>query len=285
MENNLNENVTYKKKGNIAVIILIIVVLVLIGLLSYKMFIYDKKDNNQNKDNDIVNKDDNKNNEDNNTNGNDTKTECKKNNYYVGSAATDEDKKKASKEIERKIFSRKNLGDVPIEDTFAIIVEGGDIYYYTLDNGHLYEFHKAARLDENGTPYDEPEIYTALYDNNNVEVLKEFKKTEIKGLEDIKRIKGAFYTGSDISKGLFLITDSGETYIYGVTGGSSGKFIKATFLENYKVEDVISYHRVAACIGGENIKTCGGSYNIITKDGKQYNYVVKMDGTKEEVTD
>ncbi len=85
---------------------------------------------------------------------------------------------------------------------------------------------------------------------------------------------------------MFLITDSGETYIYGVTGyGSLGKFTRATFLENYKVEDVISYRCVPACIGGENIKTCGGSYNIITKDGKQYNYVVKMDGTKEEVTD
>ena len=70
MENNLNySNEKNNKTTNVLLILVLIVGVILIGLLSYKMFIYDKKDNNQNKDKDVVNKDDNnqndnKNNED-----------------------------------------------------------------------------------------------------------------------------------------------------------------------------------------------------------------------------
>ena len=61
MENNLNySNEKNNKTTNILLVLVLITGVILIGLLSYKMFIYDKKDNKENKDNDIVNKDDNK---------------------------------------------------------------------------------------------------------------------------------------------------------------------------------------------------------------------------------
>ena len=61
MENNLNySNEKNNKTTNVLLILVLIVGVILIGLLLYKMFIYDKKDNKENKDNDIINKDDNK---------------------------------------------------------------------------------------------------------------------------------------------------------------------------------------------------------------------------------
>ena len=59
MENNLNDNVKSDIGMKILLVIAIIVGLLVSFLLAYKMFIYDKKDNKENKDNDIVNKDDN----------------------------------------------------------------------------------------------------------------------------------------------------------------------------------------------------------------------------------
>ena len=60
MENNLNYN---NEKNNKTVSILLVFVLIvgvlILGLLVYKMFIYDNKENNTNKDNNIVNKSDN----------------------------------------------------------------------------------------------------------------------------------------------------------------------------------------------------------------------------------
>lgn len=59
MENNLNYN---NEKNNKTVSILLVFVLIvgvlILGLLVYKMFIYDNKENNTNKDNNIVNKSD-----------------------------------------------------------------------------------------------------------------------------------------------------------------------------------------------------------------------------------
>ena len=61
MENNLNySNEKNNKTTNILLVLVLITGVIIIGLLSYKMFIYDKKDNKENKDNDIINKDDNK---------------------------------------------------------------------------------------------------------------------------------------------------------------------------------------------------------------------------------
>ena len=61
MENNLNySNEKNNKTTNVLLILVLITGVIIIGLLSYKMFIYDKKDNKENKDNDIINKDDNK---------------------------------------------------------------------------------------------------------------------------------------------------------------------------------------------------------------------------------
>ena len=59
MENNLNNNVKSDVGMKILLVIAIIVGLLVSFLLAYKMFIYDKKDNKENKDNDVVNKDDN----------------------------------------------------------------------------------------------------------------------------------------------------------------------------------------------------------------------------------
>ena len=58
MENNLNDNVKSDVGMKILLVIAIIVGLLVSFLLAYKMFIYDKKDNKENKDNDIVNKND-----------------------------------------------------------------------------------------------------------------------------------------------------------------------------------------------------------------------------------
>ena len=58
MENNLNNNVKSDVGMKILLVIAIIVGLLVSFLLAYKMFIYDKKDNKENKDNDIVNKND-----------------------------------------------------------------------------------------------------------------------------------------------------------------------------------------------------------------------------------
>ena len=146
MENNLNENVTYKKKGNIAVIILIMVLLVLIGLLSYKMFIYDKKDNKENKDNDIVNKDDNKNNEDNNSKTN---------------------------------YDNKHLSKIDIDSTRGFVL-------YASHSSELYELRNPGKIslvassviDKNG------DVYFELY--KDVKVEKEFNNLGEKGSYTIK---------------------------------------------------------------------------------------------------
>ena len=58
MENNLNDNVKSDIGMKILLVIAIIVGLLVSFLLAYKMFIYDKKDNKENKDNDVVNKND-----------------------------------------------------------------------------------------------------------------------------------------------------------------------------------------------------------------------------------
>ena len=59
MENNLNFNDEKNNKTtNVLLILVLIVGVLILGLLVYKMFIYDNKENNINKDNNIVNKDD-----------------------------------------------------------------------------------------------------------------------------------------------------------------------------------------------------------------------------------
>ena len=59
MENNLNYNDEKNNKTtNVLLILVLIVGVLILGLLVYKMFIYDNKENNINKDNNIVNKDD-----------------------------------------------------------------------------------------------------------------------------------------------------------------------------------------------------------------------------------
>ena len=59
MENNLNYNDEKNNKTtNVLLILVLIVGVLILGLLVYKMFIYDNKENNTNKDNNIVNKDD-----------------------------------------------------------------------------------------------------------------------------------------------------------------------------------------------------------------------------------
>ena len=146
MENNLNENVTYKKKGNIAVIILIIVVLVLIGLLSYKMFIYDKKDNKENKDNDIVNKDDNKNNGDNNSKTN---------------------------------YDNKHLSKIDVDSTRGFVLYAShSSELYELSNPGKFGLVASSVIDKNG------DVYFELY--KDVKVEKEFNNLGEKGSYTIK---------------------------------------------------------------------------------------------------
>ena len=59
MENNLNYNDEKNNKTtNVLLILVLIVGVLILGLLVYKMFIYDNKENNTNKDNNIVNKSD-----------------------------------------------------------------------------------------------------------------------------------------------------------------------------------------------------------------------------------
>ena len=235
MENNLNENVTYKKKGNIAVIILIIVVLVLIGLLSYKMFIYDKKDNKENKDNDIVNKDDNKNNEDNNSKTN---------------------------------YDNKHLSKIDVDSTRGFVL-------YASHSSELYESKNPGKIglvassviDKNG------DVYFELY--KDVKVEKEFNNLGEKGsytiegyklpLRNIRDVKSYSFGQAGMS-GIFVFIDKENNasvmkvdYDY-----SSG--------DKIVVKDINLYKNVANNIISSIDEYNGNSRNfyLIDKDNNYY---------------
>ncbi len=189
MENNLNENVTYKKKGNIAVIILIIVLLVLIGLLSYKMFIYDKKDNKENKDNDIVNKGDNKNNGDNNS----------KTNY---------DNKHLSKididstrgfvlyaSYSSELYELRNPGKISLVAS-SVIDKNGDVYF---------ELYKDVKVEKEFNNLGEKGSYTIKDYNDNARnnVPIEGYKLPLKNIRDVK----SYSFGQAGMSGIFVFID------------------------------------------------------------------------------
>mgnify|MGYP007132754998 FL=1 len=248
MENNSNENVTYKKKGNIAVIILIIVLLVLIGLLSYKMFIYDKKDNKENKDNDIVNKDDNKNNGDNNSKTN---------------------------------YDNKHLSKIDVDSTRGFVL-------YASHSSELYELRKPGKIglvassviDKNGDAYFE------LY--KDVKVKKEFNNLGEKGSYTIKDYNDNVRNNVPIEGYKLPLKNIRDvkTYAYG-QAGMSGIFVfidkenNASIMkidydynseDKIVVKDINLYKNVANNIISSIDEYNGNSRNfyLIDKDNNYY---------------
>mgnify|MGYP004666050233 FL=1 len=248
MENNLNENVTHKKKGNIAVIILIIVLLVLIGLLSYKMFIYDKKDNKENKDNDIVNKGDNKNNGDNNS----------KTNY---------DNKHLSKididstrgfvlyaSYSSELYELRNPGKISLVAS-SVIDKNGDVYF---------ELYKDVKVEKEFNNLGEKGSYTIKDYNDNVRnnVPIEGYKLPLRNIRDVK----SYSFGQAGMSGIFVFIDKENNasvmkvdYDY-----SSG--------DKIVVKDINLYKNVANNIISSIDEYNGNSRNfyLIDKDNNYY---------------
>ena len=229
--------------------LLIFLLIIGVGYLTYyKFFIFDKKNDNKQDNNVVEKKDENSNKKEENSNKKDENTNI-------------------------------DYSNVPVEDTFAINIENsgiGDnnilIMNFILKDGYLYKYSKDDIIEEYFFRH-------ANYLNN-----KDFIMKKVEGLSNIKRIKGSISVGTDASIGLLLITNDGDVLIYYYRSpGQDGDISKAPYLEEYQVEDIIDYSFVPGCThdGTPNFKTCGGYYHIITKDGKEYNYTVKTDGTLE----
>ncbi len=217
--------------------ILIVGVFLVVGLLTYKIFVTDKKNNN----------------EDGNT------------------------VEKSKESSPTTVDNNETTKNVPVEDTFAIYLEktGNEVYmkYYVLDNGSVYE---SNALQEKANP----DFYQY---GTSILAKKELNLKKVSVLSNVKRIKGTIGIGSDASTGLLVVTNDGEVLIYNFRKpGDEGTIIKAKFLDEYKVDDIIDYSFVPVCVNvndDPNFKTCGGSYHIMTTDGNEYNYTVKTDGT------
>ncbi len=240
-----NENIEImndilKKKSNKGKnIIIILLILIILGLTGY--ILYDKgiifSNNNQEADctkcNVSDNKDENKTKDDNNNNNNE--------------------------------FSKKS--DVPIEDTYALSVnssQSGYIDFYLLNNGVLY--YKTVKEEEackkeNGFEdcWYQTSILNPEYEN------ADRKLTKFNGITNIRRIKGTntVSTGQDFN--VLLITEDGKVYEYFV--GSSEARLE-NMVKDYDVDDIIEYVRLPGCLMAPEETSCGGSFKIITKDGR-----------------
>ena len=244
-ENVEEKNQNQKKDEGVKsiLIILIVLVLVLIGLTGYKMF-SDKAEK---------------------TNNNNNVEERNEEKEQV------EQKEKQSVVGEAK--------EVPLKDTFAQSINADsnylNTYTYILKNGKVFESKNETRFDNKNTSYvNYSTAWTDdLYNRDTISF------TEVKNLPSIKRIKGFVITESGEHLSLLLVSEEGEVYIYYIT--ANGDVKKAPFLDDYKVEDIISYYAAPNCTvsHGETVKTCGGEYNIIDKEGNQHHYVVNKDGS------
>lgn len=171
---------------------------------------------------------------------------------------------------------------IPVEDTFALLTDHVDaskvkIDYYVLKSGKVILYSK--------TTEDSLFYYQAPIIDSEWAATMSVTGKELAGLPIIKRIKGFVGLGTDITSGLLLVAENGEVYTYGVSGWAEGKVEKAKFLDNYKVDDVVSYQVVGGCsipedpTAAANFKTCGGEYHIIDQDGNTQHYQVNTDGT------
>lgn len=167
--------------------------------------------------------------------------------------------------------------DVLFEDLFAVSVSAytgnGVLTYYFIEDGKLFEAKQEGVQD-----FKYPKVVNNVYPTTNVNV------KEITGLPKIKRLKGFIGVGSDDSYGLLVVAENGEVYTVNISEFAFGKVSKTQFLDDYKVDDIISYYAVAGCVsdGSAEFKTCGGEYNIIDQDGNKHHYVVNTDGTLEK---
>lgn len=220
-------------------VVLIVLVLCVLGLLCYQMFLGDK-----------------------------------------------EDSQKESREVSKNTVEevKKIESDVPIEDTFTVYVstrtvnpsgkmENLLVTTFYLKDGKVYEYRKIVNDPNSIFHYTYPfvEGQPNGYD-------EDMEVKEVQGLPSIKRIKGITNIGTDVSGDMLLVVaENGEVYTYDAF--RNGEIKKANFLDDYKVDDIVSYYVIGACTSGPNVKTCGGEYHIIDQDGNHQHYVVNQDGT------
>ena len=189
MENNLNNNVKSDVGMKILLVIAIIVGLLVSFLLAYKMFIYDKKDNKENKDNDIVNKDDNKNNEDNNSKTN-------YDNKHFSKIDVDSTRGfvlYASHSSE--LYESKNPGKIGLVAS-SVIDKNGDVYF---------ELYKDVKVEKEFNNLGEKGSYTIKDYNDNVRnnVPIEGYKLPLKNIRDVK----SYSFGQAGMSGIFVFID------------------------------------------------------------------------------
>lgn len=197
-----------------------------------------------------------------------------------------DDSPKGSNEVSEKPVEKVQNSEVPIEDTFTVYVttrnvnntgkmENLLVTTFYLKDGKVYEYRKIVNDPNSVFHYTYPFVKGHPYSYDDMEV------KEIQGLPAIKRIKGITNIGTDVSGDMLLVVaENGEVYTYDAF--RNGKIEKARFLDDYKVDDIVSYYVVGGCTAGPNVKTCGGEYHIIDKEGNHQHYVVKQDGTLEK---
>ena len=189
MENNLNDNVKSDVGMKILLVIAIIVGLLVSFLLAYKMFIYDKKDNKENKDNEIVNKDDNKNNGDNNSKTN-------YNNKHLSKIDIDSTRGfvlYASHSSE--LYELSNPGKFGLVAS-SVIDKNGDVYF---------ELYKDVKVEKEFNNLGEKGSYTIKDYNDNVRnnVPIEGYKLHLKNIRDVK----SYSLGQAGTSGVFVFID------------------------------------------------------------------------------
>ena len=239
-----DNNSAIKNNSGVKVLLVVLIVLVLcvLGLLCYQMFLGDR-----------------------------------------------EDSKKESREVSKDTVEeiKKSDSDVPVEDTFTVYVstalasnrftmENILITVFYLKDGKVYKYSKIENDPNSIFHYAYPFVKGDPYVSEEDMVVE-----EVQGLPPIKRIKGITNIGTDVSGDMLLVVaENGEVYTYDAF--KSGEIKKARFLDDYKVDDIVSYFVLGACTSGPNVKTCGGEYHIIDQDGNHQHYVVNQDGTLDE---
>ena len=243
------------KKNNIIIGVLALIIVLLSGFIVYDKVLLDDKTNVVDKDN--LDDDNKVNDVDNSENNNGEKiTENYKD--YTESCG--------DKCTIKYTFTKNDnyVSTIDVDDTFfnTAMPQFG-IHFYILHDGFLY--YDVSNCNDNG--YCNFGGNLAWHHNEYLSNLKKF--TDV---SNIKRIK-TYSPGTDVSLGLFLITDEGNVYSkeyfdsediinYGFSVSLFDEFAK------YEIDDILEYR---------NGVPYGEDYKVILKDGTVLTKTIKVD--------
>ena len=241
--------------------LLLFIILVAFGYLTYyKYMVYDKKDNNTNNGNNVVD----------NGNTNNTENNEKTNNNAVdngNSNNTENNEKTNNNAVDNGNSGEEQNVDSGNNNNGTSAVDNNNYFYcndedenntkvYTLKNGKLYN----------------AIVESSNADSSNINE-NELDFKEVENVSNVKKIFGVIDNSAcSTEKGLLVITNNNEAYIYTITGLVSGYYSKAYYLKDYKIKDIISYDGKHLCGSGEdNLNSMNHvSYHVIDINNDEY---------------